>query len=210
MLCRHFVGIEQGWFDLYDWPIEVGAKDDPVGLQRSVGQVQEEVARLGREEGIPPHKIVLGGFSQGGAVALLACYHPTMSAGAGAMGHGPYAGCVGLSAWLTLPDQVAGESESGDATAAADDDARLRTPLFWGHGTYDDKVLFEQQAFGVERLRRIGVDVTAREYPVDHSAHPGEMQDFAAFVDRAIFGGLEEGSSAAAEPQEAASAKNEL
>jgi predicted esterase len=58
-----------------DWPIEVGSQDDKEGLMRSVKQIQEEVPKL-KAQGIPPSKIVLGGFLQGGAVALLAaCRH---------------------------------------------------------------------------------------------------------------------------------------
>lgn len=194
----------QGWFDLYDWPIEVGAKDDPIGLQRSVTQIQDVVTRLREEDGIPPNKVVLGGFSQGGAVTMLTCYHPTMK---GAADCGPYAGCVGLSAWLTLPDQVAGTMDGGD-----DKTFRQKTPLFWGHGSYDDKVLFTQQAFGVEKLERIGVDVTAKAYPVDHSAHPREIEEFASFLDNAIFGTVGEESSSTVDSQAPteASARNDL
>jgi lysophospholipase-2 len=189
----------------------VGATDDPIGLQRSVTQIQTTITRLSVEDGIPPHKVVIGGFSQGGAIAILTCYHPTM---AGAADSGPYAGCVGLSAWLTLPDQVAGVD--GTTAAATDDDDddttnRRTTPLFWGHGSYDDKVLFTQQAFGVERLKKIGVNVIDKVFPVDHSAHPREIEEFASFVDTAIFGtDSSEVKSTTTSESEAASVKNEL
>jgi lysophospholipase-2 len=55
-----------GWFDIYDWPIGVGSKDDPEGLRKGVQQIEAEVKKLG-EAGIPPSKIVVGGFSQGGS-----------------------------------------------------------------------------------------------------------------------------------------------
>jgi lysophospholipase-2 len=126
-----------GWFDLYDWPIEVGSQDDPEGLAAGVKTVEQHIKAL-NEKGIPNDKIVVGGFSQGGAIALLTAYQSTVR----------YAGCVGLSAWLTMPDQLKVA------------DGAKKTPLYWGHGTYDDKVMFSQQAFGVGKLREQGVDVT--------------------------------------------------
>lgn len=157
-----------GWFDLYDWPIEVGSKDDPDGLKAGVVTVQYEIKKL-NEKGISNDKIVLGGFSQGGAIALLAAYQAKAT----------YAGCVGLSAWLTLPDQLKVSEEA------------QKTPLYWGHGTFDDKVVFAQQSFGVGKLREQGVNVKDESYQMGHSSHPEEMQSFANFVDECIFGSKE-------------------
>lgn len=156
-----------GWFDLYSWPIGVGSQDDKVGLLRSVEQIQKEVAKL-KAQGIPPSKIVLGGFSQGGAVALLSAYRN--------IGDEPFAGCAGLSAWLTLPEEL-----------QVSQAAVQETPLFWGHGTLDDKVLFPQQKFGVDKLRASGVTVTDEQYDMGHSSHPDEMESLAEFVEKMIF-----------------------
>jgi predicted esterase len=105
-------------FDLYDWPIAVGSKDDKEGLLDGVKSIEDHISKLQKEHGISPSKIVIGGFSQGGAVALLAAYRNKEA----------YAGCAGLSAWLTLPDEL-------DVSEGA-----KNTPLFWGHGRFDDKV----------------------------------------------------------------------
>ena len=105
-----------GWFDLYDWPIAVGSKDDKEGLLRGVEQIHEHVEKLQSEKGIPPSKIVVGGFSQGGAVALLAAYRQQQKE------QQAFAGCAGLSAWLTLPTEL-------DVS-----DGAKKTPLYWGHG----------------------------------------------------------------------------
>lgn len=53
-----------GWFDLYDWPIAVGSKDDKEGLVSAVQVVEDHVEKL-EKDGIPRSKIVVGGFSQG-------------------------------------------------------------------------------------------------------------------------------------------------
>lgn len=157
-----------GWFDLFDWPIGVGSKDDKEGLMNAVKQIEAEVTKLG-EVGIPPSRIVVGGFSQGGAIALLTAYQRKENEEA-------FAGCAGLSAWLTIPDELQ-VSETAK-----------QTPMFWGHGRMDDKVLFEQQAFGLERLRNQGVNVEAKQYDMGHSSHPDEMEHLADFVDKCLFG----------------------
>jgi lysophospholipase-2 len=165
-----------GWFDLYDWPIAVGSKDDPVGLRRSVQQVEEAVTKLQTEHNIPPSKIVVGGFSQGGAVALLAAYRPDDNATG-------FAGCAGLSAWLTMPE----EFQSNMSTK------QQQTPLFWGHGEYDDKVLYPQQKFGVDKLKASGVtSILHKSYDMEHESHPDEMKALAGFLDQVLFGNDED------------------
>jgi len=156
-----------GWFDIFDWPIAVGSKDDEEGLLKAVAQIEAEVIKLG-EKGIPPSKIVVGGFSQGGAIALLTAYRRKEGES--------FAGCAGLSAWLTMPEEL----EVSDTAK--------KTPLFWGHGRLDDKVLFPQQAFGVEKLKSQGVYVVDQAYDMGHSSHPDEMEYLAEFVDKALFG----------------------
>lgn len=159
-----------GWFDLFDWPIGISAKDDKEGKVAAAQQIESAVEKLEREMGIPPSRVIVGGFSQGGAVALLAAYHRRTQ------GKVPFAGCVCLSGWLTLKDEL-----------EVTEDVAKATPLFWGHGQWDDKVLFEQQAHGVEKLRAHGVDVSDSSYPMGHSSHPKETEDMADFIDRILF-----------------------
>ena len=83
-----------GWFDLFDWPIGISAKDDRDGKLAAVQQIEKTVEKLEKEMGIPPSRVVVGGFSQGGAVALLAAYHRRQE------GKAPFAGCVCLSGKL--------------------------------------------------------------------------------------------------------------
>lgn len=160
-----------GWFDLYDWPIGVGVKDDVNGLTNAVGTVINAVEKL-EKEGIERDRIVVGGFSQGGAVALLSAYSQ--------LGKGSststkaFAGCVNLSGWVTRSNQM----------------EKTNTPLFWGHGRFDDKVLFEQQAHGVKRLKEeLSVDVVSKSYDVAHGSTPMEIGDMAEFLDKILFAG---------------------
>lgn len=86
-----------GWFDLSSLDDLTDSKyDDEQGLLRSVeaidGLVKAEI-----EAGIPENKIVVGGFSQGGAIAML--YGLTTGRG--------LAGVVGLSTWVALNHKIA-------------------------------------------------------------------------------------------------------
>jgi predicted esterase len=86
-------------------------------------------------------------------------------------------GCVSLSGWLTLLDEL-----------KPLDDQTAKLPLFWGHGRYDDKVLFEQQAHGVAKLRELGLqNIDDYVYPMGHSSDPQELQHLADFLDRVFF-----------------------
>ena len=154
--------------DLFDWPIGITAKDDKDGKNKAVQQIEDAVEKLERD-GIPPNRIVIGGFSQGGAVALLTAYHRREE------GKVPFAGCVCLSGWLTMKDEL-----------QITDEVLQSTPLFWGHGSMDDKVLYEQQPHGVKVLRELGVDVTDAAYPMGHSSHPKEIEAMAEFLERVL------------------------
>jgi lysophospholipase-2 len=167
-----------GWFDLYDWPIGLEARDDRDGLERSVRQVLEVVGKLEAESGIPKNRIVLGGFSQGGAVAMLAAYTALGDTDQNDAGSSstPYAGCIALSGWLPLRDGLAVSPGA------------QHTPLLWAHGTYDDKVLFEHQASGVEVLKEKGVEsVRHSQYAMGHSSTQEELEAMAEFLDSVLF-----------------------
>jgi lysophospholipase-2 len=158
-----------GWFDVLDWPIGIKARDDEKGINAAVKQIEAVVAEL-EKEGIPKSRIVLGGFSQGGAIAIQTAYRQSSFNEA-------YAGCVALSGWLTLEANLQIPAKAKE------------TPIFWGHGEYDDKVLFEQQAFGVAKLKEKGVEsVEHASYPMGHESDPGEMQAMATFLDKIFFG----------------------
>lgn len=167
-----------GWFDILDWPIGLKARDDPKGMLSAVSKIEEEVSRLVSEEGIPKHRIVVGGFSQGGAIALLSAYRSSST-------EESYAGCISLSGWVTLKEDVI-------ETLSSSSNNNKNIPLFWGHGQYDDKVLFEQQDFGVNLLREHGVTVSSSSYPVGHSSDPEEIRAFADFLDDLLYGSCED------------------
>jgi len=171
-----------GWFDLFDWPIEVGCQDDRDGIMAGVAQIDAVADKLRTEHNIPRSRIVVGGFSQGGSVAMIAAYmkKQTKKTTTDEDDDEPYAGCVALSGWLTLVEELqkAGLSEK----------ALKSTPLFWGHGQYDDKVLFEQQPFGINKLTELGLErIEATQYPMGHQSCPEESSDVTTFLHSILF-----------------------
>jgi lysophospholipase II len=155
-----------GWFDVLDWPIGLSARDDREGMQKAVDQIEREITKL-EVEGFNRNRIVVAGFSQGGAIALLTAYKN--------LAQPSLAGCVCLSGWLTLREDFRNSKDIP------------RPPLFWGHGEYDDKVLFEQQDQGIKILRNLGVEVIAKSYPIGHSSDPIEINEFASFLDSLLY-----------------------
>ena len=160
-----------GWFSLYDWPVEVGCTDDKKRQLEGVESINAVIERLVVDQGIEANKIVVAGFSQGGAIALLTAYHQH-SSHAGVLG-----GCAALSGWLTLTEELQVP------------DAAKETPLFWGHGQYDDKVMFDHQASGIHKLEEQGVQhIESKSYKMGHTSDPDEIVVLANFIEKIIFG----------------------
>jgi predicted esterase len=141
------------------------------------------------EKGISPARIVLGGFSQGGAISLFT----------GITNAQKLAGVFGLSCYLLLSDKLKQLSPEGELS-------NQHTPIFIAHGTDDDVVKFEFGQKSVKRLKDLGFDVEFHGYPyvassiashylllisfsyssLGHSADPMEIQDLEKFISKAL------------------------
>lgn len=154
----------RAWFDVYT--LDHTQKEDAAGIRDAERQVGELVERELRA-GIQPERLVLAGFSQGGALALhTALRQPRRLAGA-----------IALSGWLPLADTVPVERT---------EDGR-QTPVFLGHGRDDPLVPIALARRSHERLRALGHDVTWREYPVAHGVTLDELQEVGAWL-RVVLG----------------------
>lgn len=144
------------WFDLSEIPVRERTPDDVKGLERSVALVRARVARLAAEDGIPAGNVVVGGFSQGGAVAALA-----------AGGESPaLAGAIMLSGWAPLRAEMARRT------------ARKGVAVFHGHGDDDSKVLPSLAEASRRAMQDAGFDLTFRLYEgMDHETCGQEMAD---------------------------------
>lgn len=140
------------WYDIRGF--DIAAAEDAEGLVAS-GQ---RIARLIDHEtgrGLDPGRIVLGGFSQGGALALhTGLRYPR-----------ELAGIVALSAYLPLHDRI-------DSDIAV---ANRATPIFMAHGDGDPVVAPELGARSRDILTDSGYDVAWHSYPMGHEVSAAEL-----------------------------------
>ena len=158
------VTINQGmrmraWYDILQ--LGGGPEDEP-GLRAS----QKITEELIRAQGLPASKIVLAGFSQGGAIVLqTALRYPER-----------LAGVVALSTYLPLAAAVAAERS----------DANRDLPMFMAHGQYDDLIPMSRARASREHLEKLGYKIEWHDYPMPHSVCAPEIADISAFFSKVI------------------------
>lgn len=147
------------WFDLYDADLE--ARADIAGVRTSRVHVDHLIARE-RKRGIAHQRIVLGGFSQGGALALYAgLRHPVR-----------LAGLIALSAYLI----------DGAVLPAEADSANRDVPIFMAHGSEDDVVRYHWGEASRLALEQGGWSVAWHRYPIGHAAIAEEIAEMGRFI----------------------------
>lgn len=147
----------RAWYDIRSFDrdgIDVAGRADAEGVDQSVAQVEALVAREA-ERGVPPGRIVLAGFSQGGAIALAAAIRRDA----------PLAGIVALSTYLPL----------GAATLAPLTDAARTQPVFMAHGLHDPVVPYTGGTRSRDALRDAGFEVDWQAYPMAHQVCAEEI-----------------------------------
>lgn len=143
-----------GWYDIY--ALDGSQGEDDAGIRESEAQllalIEAEIAR-----GVPADRIVLAGFSQGGAIVLhTGLRYPRR-----------LAGIMALSTYLPLAATVADEgSEAG-----------LNSAVFHAHGSQDEVILPPIAQRSRDGLIALGCDVEWHEYPMPHSVSMDEIGD---------------------------------
>ncbi|HET9670194.1 MAG TPA: alpha/beta hydrolase-fold protein [Casimicrobiaceae bacterium] len=153
----------RAWYDIRQ--ANLAERADVDGVRRSQAQVGALMARE-VERGIAPSRMLLAGFSQGGAIALYAGLRYPQR----------LAGIVALSTYL-----VAAERIETEASAANRD-----VPIFMAHGTHDPVIAYVWAERSRDVLRAGGFDVEWHAYPMEHSAVLEEIQAAGAFIARAL------------------------
>jgi phospholipase/carboxylesterase len=153
----------RAWYDLVS--LERHGPEDENGIRTSQTTV-ETLIRRENARGIPTGRIVLAGFSQGGAMALFA----------GTRYPEKIAGIMGLSCYLLLAGRFAAERDA----------ANRETPIFLAHGTQDPIVapLLGEQARAA--LEAAGHPVEWHAYAMPHSVCPQEVTDIAQWLRRVV------------------------
>jgi phospholipase/carboxylesterase len=156
------VTINQGmrmraWYDIFQFG---GGAEDDAGIRASQKLVEEIItAEKGR-------KIILAGFSQGGAIVLqTALRHPER-----------LAGVMALSTYLPLAAKL--ESERSKANHDV--------PIFMAHGKFDDIIPIDRAQRSKEMLEKLGYPVEWHEYPMPHSVCAEEIRDISSFLVRIL------------------------
>ena len=149
----------RAWFDIVK--IGVNQPRDLAGLQASQQAVEELIARE-NSRGVPTARIVLAGFSQGGAVALYT----------GLQHQDKLAGIMALSTWLPSGEGV-------DIQVAAGNTA---TPIFYGHGTQDPIVPLQLGEQTRNWLTQKGCVISWHTYPMPHSVSMEEIVHIRAWL----------------------------
>jgi phospholipase/carboxylesterase len=146
--------VMRAWYDVLD--ADIARRADAAGVQESEeilrGYIAAEI-----ESGIPPERIVVAGFSQGGAIALhtgLRCPQRV-------------AGILGLSCYLPLPTEMA------DGLAPANGTQDPMIPVAAGEQTRD-------------YLKDLGYDIEWHTYPIPHSVCLEEIEDIGRWLLRVL------------------------
>ena len=142
----------RAWYDIV--AIDRRAPEDEAGIRASAESIGALVRRE-RERGVPAERIVLAGFSQGGAMALFT----------GLRWPERLAGVVALSCYLPLSESLAAEAHPANAAV----------PVFMAHGTWDNVLPHSIGAHSRDVLRAHGFDVEWHEYPLAHAVCAEEI-----------------------------------
>ena len=149
----------RAWYDILE--MNLANRADEAGVDASVRQVEALIARE-EARGIPASRILLAGFSQGGAVALACALRRTT----------PLGGVIALSTYLPMPQRLVAET-----TAAA------RTqPVFMAHGRFDPVVPCAGGEASARQLAALGLPVDWHVYSMAHQVCGEEFADLAAWM----------------------------
>ena len=156
--------VMRAWYDILDTSLARRAEDER-GLRASQAKIATLIGNETRR-GIPPSRVVIAGFSQGGAIALLTgLRYPRQ-----------LAGIMALSAYLPLASTLLQERSTANQT----------TPVFMAHGTLDNIVPESLGAASRDHLTQAGYNVEWHQYPMMHSVCEQELNDVSAWLSRIL------------------------
>jgi phospholipase/carboxylesterase len=152
----------RAWYDITDGAIR---REDERGVRAS--QVLIE-ALIGREKkrGTKAERLVLAGFSQGGAIALqTGLRHPER-----------IAGIMALSTYVPVAEKLSAEASA----------ANRHVPIFMAHGTHDPVIPLARAEQSRGLLESLGYPVEWHEYGMPHSVCPEELADIGAWLGKVL------------------------
>jgi len=151
--------IMPAWYDFRQ--TDLGIEHDEQGITQSAKQIQLLIEQQ-EMHGIAPNRIMLAGFSQGGAMAIHCGLRQTE----------PLAGIVALSAYLLKPDYLEHELKS----------SACAMPMFMAHGVDDPVVPFALGDSSRRKLETSGCRIEWHSYPMEHHVCPQEIKDIGVWI----------------------------
>lgn len=149
----------RAWYDIRE--LSTSGRQDEAGTRASAARIdaliEREIAR-----GVASDRIVVAGFSQGGAVALHTALRYPLRLG----------GVLALSTYLPLHESVAREASA----------ANRDVPILMCHGLYDPVLPLQLGEKSRDFLASLGYAVEWKPYPMQHAVSPPEIGDISGWL----------------------------
>lgn len=155
--------IMPAWYDLYG--VTGSSKEDEAGIRNSQNYVDTLIQKE-LDRGVAAERIVIAGFSQGGAIALHTGLRYAKK----------LAGIMALSTYLPLKAKLSAEVSPANAAI----------PIFMAHGVHDDVITLETCKISLQTLRDSHYQVSWHEYNMAHSVCIEEISDIRGFLKRVL------------------------
>lgn len=151
--------VMRAWYDVVSTDFD--RREDEGGVRGSQASIEVLIAREA-QRGVDSRRIVLAGFSQGGAIALFV----------GLRHRRPLAGIMALSTYMPVLGKFAAEREA----------ANQAVPILQAHGALDPVIPIAHAAKSRDALRALGYTVDWQEYPMPHSVCPEEIEHIGTWL----------------------------
>ncbi len=146
--------VMRAWYDIA--ALDLTSEQDENGTRISEQIICEYIAEV-QQQGIDNSRIILAGFSQGGAIALhTGLRYPK-----------PLGGIMALSTYLPIAETVSAERHTANANVQ----------IFMGHGTFDNVIPIKYADLSKQYLENLGYTVDWHSYTMEHQVIPQEIND---------------------------------
>ena len=153
--------VMRAWYDIVT--LDAEGRADADGVRESTAILEALIARE-IQRGVSAEKIIVAGFSMGGAIAINTALNTAHS----------LAGLMALSTYLPLPGEVDGSS------------GRRDLPVFMAHGSFDPMLPMQWGRLSAQRLEETGFKVDWHDYPMAHAVCPQEIADIRNWLLRVL------------------------
>lgn len=153
----------RAWYDVMS--LDRSGPQDEVGIRDSAEALEQLIQRE-HERGVPYDRIVVAGFSQGGAIAM----HTAMRFAE------KLAGLMALSSWMPLEATIDREVMQSQESQPRD------LPIMMAHGSFDPMLPIAAGQHARDIMQKAGFDVQWHEYPMAHAVCAEEIAEIRSWL----------------------------